>query len=298
MKKLIVFIIVILFAFACKKESEVTTLPSIQLKTGSNLVFDGSSFAYGSAMKFNFTASGDGYPITYLRITRNLGITKVNEVDKGIYIKSGKMDTSFTFYRSQSNIEEWTLFIMNENRDSASITLLINKSQGAVWSGINHYTGIKMGYPTNSVYPKYLDLVTGTTWFDADVSGNEAHVDFATLYYLTSGTPSPTLTCPGYTGAMAYFPIFGNWTVKNQTTYDYKSTDNNTFSTAIFDSISNDSLLIMGYNPQYVSGWCKFAYTGKIVPFKTSSGKYGMLKIVNADQIDNGYMELEIKVQK
>jgi hypothetical protein len=47
-----------------------------------------------------------------------------------------------------------------------------------------------------------------------------------------------------------------------------------------------------------VSGNCKYCYTGKIIPFKTQEGKYGLIKVLHADEVSTGYMELEIKVQE
>ena len=294
----VLFLVLVVIFSGCKKEENKNSLPTLQLKQGIEYAANNGWYSYGSAMKIGIKASGDGFPITYIRITRDIGLTKTVELDKGVYIKSGELDTAFTFFRSNVTLEQWTIFILNENRDSAKITFIFNKAPGNSWSAINHFTGIKIGYPDNQQYPKYLSLTSGIAWSDNDVAGNESKVDLAAIYYVTSGTNSPTLTCPGYTGAIAYFPSFGSWTIKNQTTYDYKTSDNNLVSSTDFDSAQNDSLLISAYNPQYISGWCKFCTTGKIVPFKTASGKHGMVKVISADQTTSGFMELEIKVQK
>lgn len=293
------YLFVLLFLlFSCAKEEKTISNPEVKLKQAAGMLANNSWVSYGSAMKLGIIADGDGYPITYIRITRDLGMTKVVELDKGVYIKSGKLDTVFTFFRSNATLEQWTIFILNENRDSTNISFLVNKAAGNSWSSISHFTAVKIGYAENTQFPKYLSLTSSQTWFDNTVSGHEDSVDLAAIFYYTSGNPSPTLTCPGYTGAVAYFPIFGNWTIKNQTTYDYKTSDNNLVSASAFDAATNDSLLITAYNPQYISGWCKYATAGKIVPFKTASGKYGMLKIIHADLNTTGYMEVEIKVQK
>ena len=298
MKKNIYLFVIVLLFFACTKDEKTKSDPTLQLKQSTGMLANNAYYSYGSAMKLGIIADGDGYPITYIRITRDLGMTKVVELDKGLYIKSGKLDTIFTFFRSNATLESWTVFILNENRDSCKITFLVNKAAGNNWSTISHFSNIKIGYSENTQFPKYLNLTSSLSWFDNGVSGHEDSVDFAAIFYYTSGNPSPTITCPGYTGAVAYFPLFAGWTIKNQTTYDYKTSDNNLVSAAAFDSAQNDSLLITAYNPQYTSGWCKFATTGKIIPFKTSSGKYGMLKVLHADLNTSGYIELEIKVQK
>ncbi len=55
---------------------------------------------------------------------------------------------------------------------------------------------------------------------------------------------------------------------------------------------------MLSFNPQSVSGLCKYCNTGKIVPFKTEDGKFGLIRVVHADLFDAGYMELDIKIQK
>ena len=86
--------------------------------------------------------------------------------------------------------------------------------------------------------------------------------------------------------------------MKNSTSYDYKTSDNDLVSIAQFDAAENDSLLVAGYKPQNVSGLCKFCYTNKVIPFKTASGKYGMVKVIRADELDQGSMEIAVKVQR
>jgi hypothetical protein len=89
-----------------------------------------------------------------------------------------------------------------------------------------------------------------------------------------------------------------DWAVQNSTVYDYFTTDNNLISIAEFDAAQNDSLLVNGYKPESVSGTCKFCFAGKVIPFKTNQGKYGLLKVLHADEVDTGYIELAIKIQK
>ena len=86
--------------------------------------------------------------------------------------------------------------------------------------------------------------------------------------------------------------------MKNSTLYDYKTSDSDLISAEQFDSAENDSLLVAGYKPQNVSGLCKFCYTGKVIPFKTAAGKFGMVKVIRADEQEGGSMEIAVKIQK
>ena len=92
--------------------------------------------------------------------------------------------------------------------------------------------------------------------------------------------------------------MFADWTVRNSTTYDYKTSDNDLVSVEQFDSAENDSLLVAGYKPQNVSGLCKYCYTGKVIPFKTAGGKYGLIKVIKADEQEGGSMQIAVKIQR
>ncbi len=175
--------------------------------------------------------------------------------------------------KSDAEQETWNFFIMNANRDTASISLTVYKGDGSAYGEIFYYPSITLGYPTNGQYPNFLDLSSGTAYHEGKCSGHEQEIDLAAFYYVTSGLPSPTLTCPAYTSAITYYPMFADWTVKNSTTYDYKTSDNDLVSIAQFDAAENDSLLVAGYKPQNVSGLCKYCYTGKVIPFKTDRWK-------------------------
>jgi len=92
--------------------------------------------------------------------------------------------------------------------------------------------------------------------------------------------------------------MFVSWSVRNQTMYDYYTSDNNLVTPAQFDLASNDSLLVNAYRPGSVSGQSKFAYTGKVVPFRSANGKYGLIKVIRTDETASGEMEIAVKIQK
>jgi hypothetical protein len=70
--------------------------------------------------------------------------------------------------------------------------------------------------------------------------------------------------------------------------YDYYTSDNNLVTPAQFELAANDSLLVNAYRPGSVSGQSKFAYTGKVVPFRTADGRYGLLRVIRADETPAG----------
>jgi hypothetical protein len=282
----------------CNKEETMDQLPFVILKQGDEFTTEGARIPVGGQMKFGISAVGGGSAITNFRVKRILALESITELDKGLFIAEGGIDTTLVYIKGEAEQETWNFFIMNENRDTAFVSLTIYLGEGSAYGEILHFPSITLGYPANGQYQHFLDLNSGTAYQESDVAGHEQEIDLAAFYYLSSGKSSPTLTCPAYPSAMTYYPIFGDWTVKNSTLYDYKTSDNDLVSPAQFDAAENDSLLVAAYLPQNVSGLCKFCYTGKVIPFKTSGGKYGMVKVIRADEQENGSMEIEVKIQQ
>jgi hypothetical protein len=215
-----------------------------------------------------------------------------------MYISYGGLDTTLTYTRGYGQAEKWVFSVMNSHRDTASASLTVLRGAGSAWGEINYHPSIRIGLQENSSLPHFVDLHSGTAWDAAGVAGYEAEVDMAAFWYLTSGTSSPTLTCPAYSSALTYYPLFGSWSVKNQTMYDYYTSDNDLVTPAQFELADNDSLLVNAYRPGSVSGQSKFAYTGKVVPFRTADGRYGLLRVIRADETPSGEMEIAVKIQK
>lgn len=291
-----VLLLVVALAGCTPEETETT--PLVLLRSGSSYTADGSAVAPGGALRFGLSVSGGGGAITNLVVRRISDGVAVTEADRGMYISYGGLDTIITFTRGYGQVEKWVFSVMNSHRDTASASLTVFKGAGSAWGEISHHPSIRIGLQENTTLPHFVDLHSGTAWDAAGVSGHESEVDMAAFWYLTSGTSSPTLTCPAYSSALTYYPLFGSWSVKNQTMYDYYTSDNNLVTPAQFELAANDSLLVNAYRPGSVSGQSKFAYTGKVVPFRTADGRYGLLRVIRADETPSGEMEIAIKIQK
>ncbi|HSH50214.1 MAG TPA: hypothetical protein VK982_00670 [Bacteroidales bacterium] len=295
-KLFLLFCISILIS--CSEEELSETSPFILLKTGNEFSQSGDSIPVGGQLKFGISAVGDGVAITNFTIKRITEDETITELDKGMYVLSGGLDTTVTFVKSSAETEKWYFLIMNAHRDTASITTTIYKGKGSAYGRINYFPSIEIGYQNNEILPNYLDLNTGKVYNRTSITGNESLIDLVSYYYLSSGTSSPTLSCPSYPSAREFYPEINNWSVQNSVLYDYYTTDNNLISIETFDNAQNDSLLVNAFKPSSTSGNCKFCYTGKIIPFKTGQGKYGMIKVINADEINTGSIEIAVKIQK
>lgn len=292
--------LMVLVILGCEKEQESHRPPIIVLKSGEYTA-SGQTIPVGGKLSFGITASSADAPLTNLRIQRVVNGNSITELDKGIYITESGLDLVFNAVKSAAEIEFWRFMVMNANRDSAVTTLTVFLGEGSAYGPIHHFQLLRVGMQHNTQYPQFLDLHTGNLFTSTSVDGNEAMVDFVGFVYLTSGVLSPTLCCPAYTGSSSvttHYPQIANWPVRRATLYDYFSSDNNLVNSAKFEAAQNDSLLVASYNPQNVSGLSKFAYTGKIIPFKSEDGKYGLIRVHHSDITTDGYMELEIKIQQ
>ncbi|MDX9728996.1 MAG: hypothetical protein RBT50_07010 [Bacteroidales bacterium] len=287
----------LLMLAGCTPEEPETT-PLVLLKGGGTYTADGSAVAPGGTLRFGLSVSGGGGAITNLVVRRISDGVAVTEADRGMYISYGGLDTTLTYTRGYGLVEKWVFSVMNSHRDTASASLTVLRGAGSAWGEISYHPSIRIGLQENSSLPHFVDLHTGAAYDAAGVAGHEAEVDMAAFWYLTSGTSSPTLTCPAYSSALTYYPLFGSWSVKNQTMYDYYTSDNDLVTPAQFELAANDSLLVNAYRPGSVSGQSKFAYTGKVVPFRTADGKYGLMRVIRADETPSGEMEIAVKIQK
>lgn len=283
--------------FSCAKD-ETISQANVILKTGTAYTHNGASIPVGGKIQIGVLASGAGVPLTYIRIDRISGNDTLTQLDRGFYAGSEGLDADFTFSKDTSAVELWRIMVMNADRDTAVKTLLVLRGSGTAYGPINSFSSIKFGMQRNTSNGHFVDIHTGNVFDGTTVAGNESKIDVIAYYYITSGLSSPTFTCPGYTAAVGYYPQLGNWPVKNNILYDYQTSDNNLVTITQFDAAMNDSLLVTAFKPDKVSGNCKYGYTGKVIPFKTQEGKFGMIKVIHADEKEDGIMEIAVKIQK
>lgn len=296
---LFVFFVLVSSVFLCScSKDETISQANLILKTGTAYTPNGASIPVGGKIQIGVLASGAGVPLTYIRIDRISGNDTLTQLDRGFYVGSEGLDADFTFSKDTSAVELWQIMVMNADRNTAVKTLLVLRGSGTAYGPISSFSSVKFGMQSNTSIGHFVDIHTGNVFDETTVAGHEKEIDVIAYYYITSGLSSPTFTCPGYTAAIGYYPQMGNWPVKNNILYDYQTSDNNLVSTSQFDAAVNDSLLVTAFKPDKVSGNCKYGYTGKVIPFKTQEGKYGMIKVIHADEKEDGIMEIAVKIQK
>ncbi|PKP37549.1 MAG: hypothetical protein CVT98_05955 [Bacteroidetes bacterium HGW-Bacteroidetes-15] len=291
------FIISLVLLSSCEKEQQEINPPVILFKSGEYTA-NGEYVPIGGKLTFGIVASTGSAPLTNLRVQRVVNGVSITEIDKGMFVTGEGLEQTINAVKSGAEEEIWRFMVMNANRDSAVITRTVLLGEGSAYGPIKHFETVRIGMQDNQDYPHFLNLSNGDTYTETTVVGYESVVDLIGFVYYTGGKMSPTLSCPGYATAAGYYPAIGSWVGPKSTLYDYQAVDDDLVDHEEFTSAINDSLLVNSYNPQSVSGNCKYCYTGKIIPFKTQEGKYGLIRVLYADEVSNGYMDLEIKVQE
>jgi hypothetical protein len=224
-------------------------------------------------------------------------------MDTGMY--SSTLNLNLTFYQNTEAQATWVFTVMDRNRMSTSISLVVYKDPNSTFGGIYYFPSITLGYQSNTAYGNFLDPYTGQVYFTDSATANQSKVNMLIYYEISTSNSTPVLSSAGEmdngsTYAQTYYPCITSWATRNYTAWDI-SLDNGTYAplTATdFNAAENDSLLIVSYHPVWGKMKFRFAYAGKIVPFQTTSGKFGLIHIISADSSATGKMVIALKIQQ
>ena len=289
-------VLILTLVSACKKSGNPVP-PSISLSSGPGYTPTGATVAVGGKLRFGISASATGANITNFVVKKIMpdGSTKV-------VLDSGLNSTSFsvneTFYQGVEAEARWTFQVMDKNRQFATTAITLFKDPASTWGGIIEYPSISMGFQNSTTHGQFLIPSTGKVYFADSAALNQNLVDIITYYYVDV-TPSPTFSSAGETGGgiTDYYPTISQWTTKNYTKWDI-SVDTNPVFVADFDACHNDSLLIVRYNDVWGKRKFKWANPGVVIPFLTSSGKKGMIRVISVENDPAGSTTFAMKIQQ
>ncbi len=288
--------LLLLSAVSCSKD-ENPAPPSISLSTGADYTASGAIVAVGGKLRFGITASAKDANITNFVVKKIMpdGTTKV-------VLDSGLNSTGFfvneTFYQNIEEEARWTFQVMDKNRQFATTAITIFKDPASTWGGIFEFPSITMGFHSNTTHGQFLVPSTGKVFFADSAEINQNLIDIITYYYVDV-TPSPTFSSAGETGGgiTEYYPSISLWTTKNYTKYDI-SVDTDPISVDVFDACHNDSLLLLSYDEVWGKRKFKWAVPGVVVPFKTSAGKLGLIRVISVENDPAGKTTFALKIQQ
>lgn len=293
MKKISTLLVILLAGTllftGCKKDEESIVLPTINMNSGTGYISANTTAAYGDTLIFGITANSNG--------TDNLVKFKVYLNDEVLLDSTINAQTfAFSFYSLKSVLasEIWK-FVTTDiagNEGTKSVTITGNFGQ------LDTHAGITLGAQNNATIESFLSYSgnAATKYFQAIAFDHQADIDMFCFYEYTVEHPNyMTLAAPGsnitgiFTGATAP----DNYTTKN-VTYFTKTT----LTAAEFDAVQNDAVVIASFDPDNKFKKAKALAIGEVYSFKLQSGKYGLLKITAVTGVEDGSLQMDVKIQK
>lgn len=293
------FLFVIIVMVSCNKDDDHKP-PTISFKMGSKYTFDGETVMVGNQLIFGIQANGVDANITNFTIKKSL--TDGNSVVMmDTALNNGSLSIDKIFYQSVEEQVNWIFTVMDKNRLSSSISLTVYKDPDSEFGDIYYYPSITMGYQNNSEYGHFLNPFTGKVYFEDSATILQDNMHILVYYIVDQDLPSPVFSSPGEMDnfseeALLFYPYIANWQTRKFTHWDI-SVDDEPISVEDFDEAENDSLLIVSYHEVWGKKKFKWATNGRVIPFRTANGKFGLVKVINAEHSESGKIEFAIKIQ-
>lgn len=296
----VLFFIPVLLLLSCKKD-EQDLPPSISFKSGDQYTDDGAVVQVGGKLLFGIQARANGANITNFTVKKHLLDGEVITVmDTGMNTATVNLDK--VFYQNVEDTARWVFTVMDRNRMSADVSMMIYKDPNSTFGGIYHHEDLIMGYQENNDYGHFLDPATGKIYFEDSAGMFQDKMDILVYYIVDEDLPSPVFSSPGemdhYSAeAKEFYPFIENWTDRKYTLWDI-SVDDDPVPEEAFNNCHNDSLLIVSYDEAWGKKKFKWSDVGDVIPFITQAGKKGLIKVNAADQAENGMIRFDIKIQQ
>ncbi len=294
--------LLILLTFAwvsCKKETGKAP-PSIQLITLNGYTSDSVTVPIAFPYKIGITATKGDAAITNLVVTLTTENGIETALDSGIYAQGFSYEKSIAY--GASLFETWTFMIRDKNGKSAGASVTIRKDTLSAFGPILYYPAVTL-CTQNSLLPgSFFSVADGSLFTTENAGAYQLAVNIITYFGDQVVPPTDfTLSSPGDNDVASYFPMISGWTLPyNETRY---KTDSLSISHEAFDAAYNDSLIITNYTSATV-GKRKFksVRNGYVIPFHVSkgasAGKRGLIKVNSIQDGPDGYVTVDIKVQK
>jgi hypothetical protein len=297
----------ILFGFSimfssCKGEPD-PLMPEISLVFEDGLTNDGDIALVGAPLKFKIVVNGPEANITNFTVKKEFNGTLKTVMDSGL--NSAGFTLNKTFYQSVEDETIWVFAVQDRNKNTAQVSLKINKDPNSEFGGIIEYPEIILGYQDNSEMPHFFLPSTGDSYGQDSASLFQVLVDVLVYFNYREDNgvllPSPTFSSPAEeesaTGDLydLYYTYISGWTTRNYTMWDIRA--DNGVSADDFENAHNDSLLIVSFDDVWGKKKYKWANEGVIIPFITADGKKGIVKVLNSENSENGTISFAMKIQ-
>jgi hypothetical protein len=277
---------------SCKKDADDKGAPpTLRLKTDSGYVHSDTVILIGKTFKVGLIATKGDANITNFEIKIATDTTETY-LDSGLNSSGFIIDKYLT--KGVSTLEVWTFIIRDKNGNATSISLKIKADPNSVYGPVMTIPSIIMGAQHDTTVGSFADLKNDKVHTLAQAFTIQDSIEMCYYYDFLQGedyeiaSPNANIDASVYTGPYA----LANWTIKNETRY-LKTT----LTEAMFDGVTNDSLLIATYNVPLSKRKAKNLVASDIYSFKTITGKFGLFRVLNVTGTDAGTVEIMVKMQ-
>ncbi|MFZ4398989.1 MAG: hypothetical protein ACOYO1_03055 [Bacteroidales bacterium] len=279
----------VFFHSCTKDETENTILPDLILKTGGIYSSKDTAIAEGSQICIGIHATANG--------GENLCNLIIHSNNDQVLLDYGfnatQIDKDVIIHKNADSIQIISIIIRNKNGGSDSISISLRKN-GSAYKTVFSYNFI-LGGQNNSSIGSFASLSNGMIYSLTDASQNQSLIDIL-YYYSLANQEYNCLSSSGGNVAGIFSGVYApeNWSLKN-TTYFSRSIINIPIS--CFDEAQNDSIIIANI---FSNGGrkAKALVNNQIWGLQTQNGKYGLLKIIEVNGMENGNIKFAVKVQQ
>jgi len=291
MKKHLFFAIVMLvstsmFFISCSKDDEKNP-PSLAFKSATGYVVADATADFNDTILVGIQAAFNGSDnITKLTISANDQVI----LDSAVNVLQLSVD--FTIIKGAQASETWKFSVTDAANKETVKTIVLSRPG----TEINTYSSVILGAQESTTEPNFLSASTGTRYSVDEAFINQEKIDIFCFYENTASHQNlTTLASPGsnITGIYTGNTSPENYTVKN-VTFFMKTT----LTTAQFDAISNDEIILQSFDPENAFKKAKNLQSGEVYAMKTQAGKYGLFKVGLVTPETNGSVEIDLKIQK
>ncbi len=293
MKKILTLCGLVLFTglifSSCTKDEDEPVPPTVAFNQQTGYISENTTAAFGDTLWFGIILQGNGTDnIVKFEMKANDQVL----LDSTINTQRFTINVLTTKGINSEDIWKFTATDIAGNKKEETITIT------GAFGQINSYTTILMGAQDNAATESFLSFSDNqaTRYFQAQAFENQDKIDLFCFFENTPTHPNMmSLGSPGsnITGIFTGVTSPDNYTTKNLTRF-YKTT----LTSAQFDAVQNDAILLDSYNAAESRKKASVLAVGEVYAILTDSGLNGLIKVIAVSGEEAGTLEIAVKIQK
>jgi hypothetical protein len=292
MKRIFVILALVMISttvfVGCSKDED-PVLPTITYKQDAGYTSANTAAAFGDTLNFGVIAKYNG---TDNLVKFQIYANSLQILDSTINTQNFNLD--FYIVKSVLDKEVWKFVTTDIAGNTRTDSIIITGNFGQIYS----YGAITIGAQNNTADKGFLSFSNAAeTQYTIDEAFNhQADIDMFLFYEnTTSHVNLMTLAAPGsnITGIFTGSSSPELYTTKNLTFFVKTS-----LTAAMFDAVQNDAVILASYDAANQFKKAKTLTIGDVYAFKLQSGKYGLFKVTAVDGVEDGTIQIAVKIQK